>query len=191
METVLGVGESAPYPQRVQVRGSERMTTITTRQAEAIWDRMSSLFADFEAVLAEAITTRSWEPLGYQSFVEAWAARMGRHRLASAIVQNEVIYAMLEEGASTEAIADAVKGATDNGVDALRRQKANGIPASKASIRVRPHLRKAAREASTLHITPSTRDYERFCAIAVDLGMSNEQLGLEAVRIVVDRGGID
>lgn len=168
---------------------------ITKKEAEALWSRLENLFANLEQTLEEIIAKKAWEPLGFKSFHEAYAARLSKWRIPSELLTCQVIYAMLDEGAAVEEIADAVYGATDKSVGVLARKKRINLPLEHTSQRTRRKVRQTlanpARPPRTIHITPSPRDYERFCDIATDLGMTVQELGKEAVRIVVDRGGIE
>ena len=174
------------------------MTTISKRKAEALWVSMGEALTDFEAALGEVIEARAWEPLGYQSFFEAWADRMAGYRLSSMIGKATVVYQMLDEGIAVNEIAMSAPGLGPAQVAKLAQKKANSVPTSHATTGERPTVTKrrecwvnSPTEARTLHIKPSKQDYDKFCKIALELGISNESLGKEAVRIVVDRGGIN
>lgn len=48
---------------------------MTKAEAEALWTKLSNLWEDLDQTILEIVQTKSWEPLGYRSFAEAWAAR--------------------------------------------------------------------------------------------------------------------
>ena len=169
-----------------------KVTTISKRKAEALWASMSEALTNFEASLGEVIETRAWEPLGYKSFSEAWADRMSTHVLSSPVGKATVVYQMLDEGIVPDEIALSTSGLGPTQVETLAQKKANGVRVADATtFRRRETFVNFPTEARTLHIKPSKRDYDKFCKIALELGVSNEELGKQAVRIVVDRGGVD
>lgn len=45
-------------------------------QATRSWDDLRSAFTRLDEALQHIIDARAWEPLGYDSFAEAWASEM-------------------------------------------------------------------------------------------------------------------
>ena len=124
----------------------------TTAWAENLWERLHKTFLDMEETLTTIIRSEAWKPLGYNSFTEAWAAKMGDITLASEI-RPHVVYRMLDEGASVEEIADTVKGVSVETVECLEEQKDNGVPADMATTTtVRRHKRKLPGARRFIHI---------------------------------------
>jgi hypothetical protein len=114
-----------------------------TAQAEALWDKLQHDFLDAQATIIEIIDTRAWEPLGYESFAKAWIDRMADITLAAELLPH-VVYELLKER-SVEEVAHLVKGIGPEGVENLKRQQDEGIPAEQASPRRRPRTKRAHR----------------------------------------------
>lgn len=134
------------------------MTTTTDRKhaqvmwAEDLWEKLHKGFLDMEQTLTTIIASEAWKPLGYSTFAEAWAAKMSDITLASEI-RPHVVYAMLDEGATIEEIADTVKGVSVETVERLEEQKDNGVPADMATTTtVRRHKRKLPGARKFIHI---------------------------------------
>lgn len=116
------------------------------QEAERLWDEFRGALMHGERVLKDIIDNRAWEPMGYDSFVECYMDRMAGVRLATDAVKAEVIYALFDSGLDDEATTTVLGPGSGVGPVALaqlREQRAQGIPADLATIRVRSHLRKA------------------------------------------------
>lgn len=165
---------------------------ISLRQAQKQWGLLRQHFVNFVRVLEYIIEMRAWEPMGYESFSEAWTAQMGDITLAAEF-RPHVVYAMLAEGASVEDIANGVKGIGRPRAEALKRQRKHGVPADAASMStkwhnknvdttlVREHERKKPAEASTVHIVLSPLKYKRYQKLAQKIGISLEDLCRDAI----------
>ncbi len=134
------------------------MTTTTDRKtaeimwAENLWSRLQKTFLDMEETLQTIIATQAWKPLGYDTFTQAWAEKMSGITLAGEL-RPHVVYAMFDEGATVEEIADTVKGVSIETVERLDEQKANGVPADMATTTtVRRHKRKLPGARKFIHI---------------------------------------
>lgn len=168
--------------------------TITERRAAKLWAELRQAFARVDQLLPEIIETKAWEPLGFASFTEAWAAKMDGLTLAPEL-KAFVIYPMFDEGATLDDIQRAVKGVGPRQAEAYKQQKDNGVPPEFATtvIRerkplpagktiVRQHTRKQRSVASTLHIDVGPRRLKRYQKIAKELGKSVEEIALMAIQ---------
>lgn len=66
------------------------------KEAEALWVSLRSALVNAEAAIVEIIKTRAWEPLGYDTFAQAWNDRMRGVKLAAAC-NTHIVYALLDE----------------------------------------------------------------------------------------------
>lgn len=168
--------------------------TLTETQAAKLWSELRAAFVRIDQLIPEIIETRAWEPLGFDSFTQAWAVKMEGITIASEM-RPHVVYAMFDEGATLDAIQQAVKGIGPRQAEALKRQKDNGVPPEFATtvIRereplpagktiVRQHTRKQRSAASTLHIDVGPRRLKRYQKIAKELGKSVEEIALMAIQ---------
>lgn len=162
---------------------------ITQRQATKLWEQLRSHFVNAQKVIEEIIETQAWEPMGYASFAEAWAAQMFDITIASEI-RPYVVYQMITEGASDEQVAAHVKGMGRDRAAALRRQRGNGVPARLASMStrdpessvVREHLRKKRGPAEELHIHAGVVMLRRWNRDADKLGISLHDIAVQAIN---------
>lgn len=82
---------------------------ITKANAEKLWSELRDALLNVEELINRIVETEAWKPLGYNTFIDAWADRMGDVTLTGT-QQATVVYAMLNDGAKTAEIADAIKG---------------------------------------------------------------------------------
>lgn len=157
---------------------------LSAKQATELWSRLRQHFINAATVIEEIIERRAWEPLGYESFTEAWHSQMEGVTLAVE-VRPHVVYQMLTEGYDYDAIASAVKGIGRDRAESLDRQRRNGVPACDASMSgksvVRRHLRKRPSVAGTIHIQVGPIALRRYQQIAEAREMTVEQIAAEAI----------
>ena len=82
---------------------------ITKANAEKLWSDLRNALINTEELINRIVETEAWKPLGYNTFIDAWADRMRDVKL-TATQQATVVYAMLEDGAKTAEIAGAIDG---------------------------------------------------------------------------------
>lgn len=165
------------------------MTTTKTRgiskkNAEALWNELASNLLAAEESIKEIIKNRAWEPLGYESFYEAWNDRMSHIEIARDF-RGIIVYQMLAEGHSDNEIAHSVKGVGPETALGFRRDRAAGVPADKAKgkVLVSPFERKApASEQYRLTLVFSVEEIRAFSAKAKALGASVDAVAIAAVR---------
>ncbi len=134
---------------------------ITKEEAEGLFaevcDELNAVFDALSRVgerISQIIKTEAWLVLGYKTFHEAWLERMKNVRLNWDFLP-QVVYQMLEEGATTEDITFAVNGVTPFQVESLAKQRESNVPASSAR---RRHSQQHKPRASTtifVHVTPA------------------------------------
>lgn len=83
--------------------------SMNKKQAEQLWNELRGSLLATEETLKAIIEHRAWEPLGYDTFHEAWADRMGGVQLSGAI-EASVVFAMFDSGATPADAAHVVKG---------------------------------------------------------------------------------
>jgi hypothetical protein len=129
----------------------------------------------YERNIGEIIAAQDWKTLGYNTFIEYW---IGRFSDITETLDNRrrVVYAMLDEGGTNDAIADAVKGITTEGVANLRRQKASGVPAEKADAMRKPLRPKRVADKGTVFVHAGPELGAHWDAIAVQRGASTSEL---------------
>lgn len=148
--------------------------------AEDLWEKLHKGFLDMEQTLMTIIASEAWKPVGYNTFAEAWTAKMSDITLASEI-RPHVVYAMLDEGATVEEIADTIKGVGPEQAENLKRQKNNGVRAKDASTIVRKHRRRLPqRHFVTIEVDADTR--RAWGRIAKAHNTTVEDIALPAVQ---------
>jgi len=154
---------------------------LSQKQATLLWSKLRQHFINAATVIEEIIERRAWEPLGYESFTEAWHSQMEGVTLAVE-VRPHVVYQMLTEGYDYDAIAEKVKGIGRDRAESLDRQRRNGVPARDASMSVvREHLRKQPSAAAYVHVPVGPIALRRYREIAEKREMTVEQIAAEAI----------
>ena len=151
--------------------------------AEKLWAKLRTGLLNTEKTIAEIIHDKAWEPLGYDSFTEAWSAKLADITIATEL-RAHVVYQMLHEGSDYDDIAHAVKGVGRDAAKVLDRQRRNGVPANLATTAVRAYTRRKPDTAKVLHLHLGSMKLQRYRRIAKKLDLSVEQIALEAVESV-------
>lgn len=172
------------------VASSVTRTEMTKSQALEMWANLRGHFVNAEKAIAVIIEAKAWEPLGFASFAEAWADRMQGVPLATDSIRAHVVYAMFEAGLDDAAVLSATGIGSQIGprsVDALRRQKAAGVPAGMASTRVRTHLRCKPSAPRFVHVALHPDEYDRFRAMAKGLDIEPASLAAGLIRDCLEK----
>lgn len=167
------------------------MTTITKAAAGKMWDELRGHLVNAEKCIAKIIDAKAWEPLGYTSFAEAWAARMQGVPLATDVMRAHVVYAMFDAGLDDAEVLDATGIGSQVGprsVAALRRQKAAGVPPELASTRVKAHYRKKPGAPRTVHVELTEREYAAFREYAESQELDTASLAAQLIRAYIEQG---
>ena len=82
---------------------------IKKSEAVALWDSLRDNFLNATTNIKAIIAAKAWEPLGYNSFAQAWREEMSGIPLAGEI-RVHVVYQLLEESVPLQDIADMVGG---------------------------------------------------------------------------------
>lgn len=160
------------------------MSKLTKKASAALWDELREGFINIEQTIIKIIEAKAWEPLGYESFAEAWADRMDGVRLAGE-VRAHVVYAMLAEGENAENISSNT-GIGVGSVKDLKRQKSNGVPPEAATL-VRQHTRGQQRPPYRLIVEFSPEEREEFSEACKVYGLDMTAEATEAVRAHFER----
>ncbi|MFD6517618.1 hypothetical protein [Rhodococcus sp. NPDC060176] len=166
---------------------------VSVKQAEQMWSDLHGLFVNAEAKIVEIIEAKAWEPLGYDSFAEAWQARMTGVRLSSEELRAHVVYAMFDEGLSESDVNEALgvgSGIGPASVKTLKQQRGSGVPPNLATPRsrrpdvttVREHDRKKPGPPQTIHVQFPADEYEKFKETAARLGRTVDQIAHDAIK---------
>jgi hypothetical protein len=137
-------------------------------------------FERYQLVIDEIITAQDWKTLGYNTFIDYWIDRFGGIT-ARLDLRPRVVYAMLDEGGTNDAIADAVKGIGPEGVANLRRQKAAGVPPESADAMSKPRRAKPAPDRGTKFVHAGVELGDHWDAIAAQRGVSTSDLIIDTM----------
>ena len=150
-------------------------TDMTKQTASDLWDELRDGFNNIEKTIIRILEVEAWKPLGYATFAEAWNDRMSGVRLAGE-VRAHVVYFMLSEGESVDAISTTT-GIGTGSVKDLARQKSNGVPPEAATL-VRQHRRNLPRAPFRLTVELTQEERERFVEFceARELDLAKEAL---------------
>ncbi|MDN6657585.1 MAG: hypothetical protein L0L18_00940 [Acidipropionibacterium jensenii] len=149
---------------------------MNKQQAETLWANLRSNLLAAEDNIRQIITTRAWEPLGYESFAECWADRLGDVKLAGEL-RAVVVYAMFDDGATDRDVALAVDGVGVSTVTALRDAHRKGLDAGDAAaMGTRPKWRSAKTQPTryvTVSVTVAEHDALVAAAEAADIALGD------------------
>ena len=106
-------------------------SSIQPNEAKRLFGRLRGALLNLDSLLSEIVTTKAWEPLGYASFAEAWAAELGDVKLTGRMLA-AVAYTMFDCGSSAEDVATTVTGLGPKKTEALHTAYVRGLPADKA-----------------------------------------------------------
>lgn len=160
---------------------SASVIELSQEQAVALWQSLRNHFINAARVIEQIIEKRAWEPMGYESFAEAWNAQLADVTLAVE-VRPHAVYQMLSEGYDYDQVAASVKGVGRDRAESLDRQRRNGVPACDASMStVRRHLRRKPGVAATVHVEVGPIALRRYQEIAERVGESVEAIAAEAI----------
>lgn len=156
--------------------GTALSTKITQSEAEALWAGLSTAFSDVEAALDKIIKAEAWIPMGFDTFSQAWGVVMVGVRLAAEL-RAPVVYAMFAEGLNEDEVRRSVgvgSGVAKASITVLKKQRDLGVPANRATTRVRSYERVADNApVSILHVELDANLYadyqDRADAVGVDL----------------------
>lgn len=151
---------------------------MSRAEAVELWGQLKQALINLAKVFEEIVERRAWEPLGYRSFTEAWAAEMREFTLAKEL-RPHVVYQMFAEGTAPEDVADLVKGVGPRGAEDLARQRQNGVPADFAV--VNEHLRRKPSAPDTVHVRVGHTLLAEYKRIATSLGLTVEEIAKEAI----------
>lgn len=161
--------------------------TITTTEANNLFDQLRSNLLAAQDAIEEVITTRAWEPLGYDTFAEAWEERLHDVKLTG-VMRVTVVYAMFNEGASNMDVASTLAGVGGTTVTALRSAYAAGmtpkqadIHASKVYVRSHPRNLPSKRNAVTL-MGFTDEELKTWNDMADDLGVDRNDMLKDTLR---------
>lgn len=161
-----------------------------------MWAQLREHFVNAQAVIKQIIDNQAWLPLGYETFTEAWAARMGDVTLAKEC-RPHVVYQMLAEGVPADRVALNTKGVGPESVRELDRQRKNGVPSDYATTRrrnaglvddvpdgksvVSEHLRCKPSAPDTIHLKVGAAILREYHRIAAAAGRSVEDIAKEVL----------
>jgi len=149
--------------------------------AENLWEALRSGFLGTEKTIVEIIKARAWEPLGYETFTDAWVKEVADISIANELLPH-VVYQMFAEGLTVDEVAETVKGIGADRAESLDRQRRHGIPAHAASMyEVRRHMRRRPRPADTIHVVVGPAVLQDCHRIATQVGRSVEDIAKEAI----------
>jgi hypothetical protein len=154
---------------------------LSKAAANALWEKMHDHFADGQGVLEEIIVHQAWKPIGYNTFSEAWDARMSDVTLAVEL-RAVVVYQMFAEGADEDEVSATVKGVGLAQAVELNKQRKNGVPASHARSRKR-NSRVVYRKAVVHVEVGDLETLKRWRVIAEQWDTTVEDVMLEQARL--------
>lgn len=159
---------------------------MSKRAAEKLWDTLrASLITSHESIVS-IIEQRAWEPLGYDTFFAAWSDKMSDVDLFTVTITH-VVYQMVSEEIADVEISSVVKGVGPEAASALRRQRENGVPPDKASLRPQVGPRKSLGSRGTLFLHVGPERLKEWTETAEAMGTTVTDFALEELSAAFDR----
>lgn len=162
---------------------------MNKQQAETLWANLRSNLLATEDNIRQIITTRAWEPLGYESFAECWADRLGDVKLSKEL-RAVVVYAMFEDDTTPVDAAHAVAGTGVVEVRSLHSAWSHGMGAHDAAFvtRSKPKTRPTAGAPRTVATMFQAHEYEELRAAASEADASlSEYVRACVLQVVASR----
>lgn len=161
------------------------MARLSKRAAQALLDSIRTDLLHVEENIVKFIRARGWEPLGFDTFIEAWNANMKGVRLSTDALKAHVVFAMFEDGLSDEEIIRAT-GVGDATVGRMRERKADGIDPKYVS--VRPHTKSYPEPSKSIRLEFDTHEEKKYWEDLCDAkGRNLHELCLRASRAELKR----
>ena len=172
------------------------LTADSINEAMRLWDQLRMGLFLVEDTIQKIIEQKAWEPLGYESFFEAWDDKMSDISLAKEI-QIRAVYQMLAEGVDADRIAMSVKGIGPATLENIKRERQSGTPpelatglpprpprskASNKPVYVPPHFREKPSPDSVIKIDVGPTMFAEYARIAKRLGRSVPDIAKEAIE---------
>jgi hypothetical protein len=134
------------------------MSKISKAAAEKLWNEIRENAFNLEKNLLKAIESKSWEPLGYDSFIAVYNDRLKGIRLATDWIKINVVYAMLEVDDDTTAVTSTLglsSGVSRETVERIKHLKDSGRTPEEAEgaglrVRVAANVNPALRETRVI-----------------------------------------
>jgi hypothetical protein len=156
----------------------------TKKQARELTAAIRHGLMSAEKALKEFIAGAGWEVLEYDSF-ESWYDDNLADITLAVELRTYVIYHLLETN-TVEQVAEKTKGVGPRAVTSVANQKANGVPADKATIQG-GQRRGGGRKPSHIRIDTGSELYAQVAEVAGFYGQSVEEAALDFIREGVDR----
>lgn len=114
----------------------------TKNEAKALFNSLRGSLIGIDRDLKKIVDARAWEPLGYATLSEAWAAELADIDYTTGAARSAAVYALLESGATDDDVMRCVKGVGPAAAPEYRTAFAAGVPSAKAPEHVRAMTRK-------------------------------------------------
>lgn len=160
---------------------------MNKQQAETLWANLRSNLLAAEDNIRQIITTRAWEPLGYDTFAECWQERLSDVKLSKEL-RAVVVYAMFEDDASPADAARAVAGTGVVEVRSLHSAWSQGMDAHDAAFVTRSKARPTAGAPRTVATMFQAHEYEELRAAAAEADASlSEYVRACVLQVITSR----
>lgn len=158
------------------------MKNLPKKRAVELTRLIRDSFVGIEKYLVEFIKGQGWVSMGFVGFNQWWDANLSDITVAQEI-RPQVIYQLIDEGLTADQVAAAVKGASTEMVENLKRQKDNGVPPELASTRVR-HKPNRDDPYTTMFLRVQRADLDDWRRTAAMHDLSTEQIVIAAAKKV-------
>lgn len=169
------------------------MTTL--QKARSLDEKLVASWSKFSQDLTNFVEAEAWVPLGFTSL----AAYLRERNFTLVAVEHkvELVYTLIDQGASNEDIAHAVPGASEWTAEGIRHQKETGLPPGDAAFRpprrptddvvgVGAHYRNRPSAIRRCHADLGVGEYVECSRIALAEGMTMPQWVRKAVLVAKD-----
>lgn len=160
----------------------------TVDEANKLFEQLRAGLLATQVALEEIIRTKAWEPLGYDTFQEAWEDRLSDIELTG-VMRATVVLAMFSQGATETEVATTVSGVGPVRAKAYRQAHQAKLPPKKAErhaekmVPVKRYTRALPERRNALRIEGFSEDEIRtWNALADELGVDRNELLREALR---------
>lgn len=161
---------------------------MNQQQATNLFNQLREGLLATQSAIETIIETKAWEPLGYETFQEAWDDRLSDIKL-SGTMRATVVYAMFDQGATDTDIAMTISGVGPKRARSYKQAHKAGLPAKQAEthvdkmIRVKPYTRSLPEKRNSITLSGFADDeLSAWNELAKDLGVDRNEMLRDALR---------
>jgi hypothetical protein len=151
--------------------------SLTAKQARALTKQIHDGLVSAGVAMDKMIAGEGWLVMGFDNFAQWYDANFEGITLSSEL-RVTVISTMLDQGYTEEQIGDTVKGVSPSTAEKVARQKRNGVPKEKITLRNKRKSRGPA-DSKVIQFKVSAETFAGYQEIAVFLNRTVDDIAAQ------------